>query len=162
MFYTVTLPCTLWFFDKGKRGTEREDNVLFLDARAIYRQIDRAHRDFLPEHIEFLSNIVRLYRGEAVEHEAGCAELLAEHGLGEGYVDVPGLCKVATRAEIEAQGWSLSPGRYVGASARGGEDVDFVERFEELNEELVQLNAEAAALEQQIAENAALVLEGAR
>ncbi len=162
MFYTVTLPCTLWFFDKSKRGTEQEDTVLFLDARSIYRQIDRAHRDFLPEQIEFLSNVVRLYRGEAVETEAGSAELLAEHGLGEGYVDVPGLCKVATRPEIEAQGWSLNPGRYVGASARGGEDVDFVERFEELNEELVQLNAEAAALEQQIAESAALVLEASR
>jgi type I restriction enzyme M protein len=162
MFYTVTLPCTLWFFDKGKPGTGRDDTVLFLDARSLYRQIDRAHRDFLPEQIEVLSNIVRLYRGEAVELEAGSAELLAKHGLDAGYVDVPGLCKVATRAEIEAQGWSLNPGRYVGASARGGEDVDFVERFEELNEELVQLNAEAAALEQQIAENAALVLEAGR
>jgi type I restriction enzyme M protein len=162
MFYTVTLPCTLWFFDKAKRGTEREDTVLFLDARSFYRQIDRAHRDFLPEQIEFLSNIVRLYRGEEVEADAGSADLLAEHGLDAGYLDVPGLCKVATRGEIEAQGWSLNPGRYVGASARGEEDVDFVERFEELNEELVQLNAEAAALEQQIAENAAMVLEGAR
>ncbi len=162
MFYTVTLPCTLWFFDKAKRGTERGDTVLFLDARAIYRQIDRAHRDFLPEQIEFLANIVRLYRGDAVETQAGSAELLAEHRLSEGYADVPGLCKVATRAEIEAQGWSLNPGRYVGASARGGEDMDFVERFEELSEELVQLNAEAAALEQQIAENGVLVLEAAR
>lgn len=161
-FYTVTLPCTLWFFDKGKRGTDRADTVLFLDARAIYRQIDRAHRDFLPEQIEFLANIVRLYRGEEVETEAGSDALLAQHGLGGGYVDVPGLCKVATRAEIEAQGWSLNPGRYVGATARDGEDVDFIERFEALNEELVQLNIEAAALEQQIAENAALLLEGAR
>jgi len=161
MFYTVTLPCTLWFFDKGKRGTEREDTVLFLDARSLYRQIDRAHRDFLPEQIEFLSNIVRLYRGEVVATEAGSTELLAEHGLTEGYVDVPGLCKVATRTEIEAQGWSLNPGRYVGAAARAEEDVDFVVRFEELNEELVQLNAEAAALEEQIAENTALVLEWA-
>lgn len=158
MFYTVTLPCTLWFFDKSKRGTEREDTVLFLDARSLYRQIDRAHRDFLPEHIELLANIVRLYRGEEIETEAGSTELLAYHGLDEGYVDVPGLCKVATRAEIEMQGGSLNPGRYVGASARADEDVDFVLRFEELNEELVQLNAESAALEQQIAENAALVL----
>ena len=162
MFYTVTLPCTLWFFDKAKRGTERQDTVLFLDARSLYRQIDRAHRDFLPEQIEFLSNIVRLYRGEAVEADAGSADLLSENGLSEGYVDVPGLCKVATRAEIEAQGWSLNPGRYVGAAARGDEDVDFVLRFEELNEELVQLNAEAAALEEQIAENAVVVLEAAR
>jgi type I restriction enzyme M protein len=158
MFYTVTLPCTLWFLDKGKRGTEREDKVLFLDARSFYRQIDRAHRDFLPEQIEFLANIVRLYKGEEIETGAGSAELLAERGLAEGYVDVPGICKIATRAEIEAQSWSLNPGRYVGASARGEEDVDFVERFEELNEELVQLNAEAAALEEQVAENAAQVL----
>ena len=159
MFYTVTLPCTLWFFDKGKRGTDREDTVLFLDARSLYRQIDRAHRDFLPEQTEFLSNIVRLYRGGAVETGAGSDELLAEHGLSEGYVDVPGLCKVTTRADIEAQGWSLNPGRYVGAAVRGEEDVDFAVRFEELNEELVQLNAEASVLEEQIAENAALVLE---
>lgn len=161
MFYTVTLPCTLWFFDKGKRRTKREDTVLFLDARSIYCQIDRAHRNFLPEQIELLSNIVRLYRGEEVETEAGSANLLAAHGLSEGYVDVSGLCKVATRTEIEGQGWSLNPGRYVGASAKGSEDVDFVEQFERLNEELVQLNAEASALEQQIAANAALVLEAA-
>jgi len=43
-FYTVTLPCTLWILDKGKRGTDREDKVLFLDARHIYHQIDREHR----------------------------------------------------------------------------------------------------------------------
>src|SRR5207253_3447114 len=66
-FYTVTLPCTLWFFDKGKRESERRDKVLFIDARHIFRQLDRAHRDFTPEQIEFLANIVRLYRGEAVE-----------------------------------------------------------------------------------------------
>ena len=75
-----------------------------------------------------------------METEAGSDSLLAQHGLDVGYVDVPGLCKVATRAEIEAQGWSLNPGRYVGATSREGEDVDFVERFEALNEELVQLN----------------------
>ena len=45
-FYTVTLPVTLWFLDRGKRETEREDKVLFIDARQIFRQIDRAHRDF--------------------------------------------------------------------------------------------------------------------
>lgn len=162
MFYTVTLPCTLWFFDKGKRGTDREDTVLFLDARSLYRQIDRAHRDFLPEQTEFLSNIVRLHRGDAVETGAGSADLLTEHGLSDGYVDVPGICKVATRAEIEAQGWSLNPGRYVGAAERGDEDVDFTLRFAELNEELVQLNSEAAALEQQIAESAGLLIGSAR
>jgi len=161
-FYTVTLPCTLWFFDREKEETVRGDQVLFIDARGVYNQIDRAHRDFLPEQIEFLANIARLHRGEEVELVAGSADLLAAHGLSDGYVDVPGLCKVATRAEVEAQGWSLSPGRYVGAAARDGEDVDFIVRFEELNEELVQLNGEAAALEALIEENAALVLGASR
>jgi type I restriction enzyme M protein len=63
-FYTVALSCTLWFFDKAKANTSREDKVLFIDARHIYRQIDRAHRDFLPEQVEFVANIARLYRGE--------------------------------------------------------------------------------------------------
>jgi type I restriction enzyme M protein len=56
-FYTVTLPCTLWFFDKGKRTGPRADEVLFIDARRIFRQIDRAHRDFTPAQIEFLSTL---------------------------------------------------------------------------------------------------------
>jgi type I restriction enzyme M protein len=46
MFYTVTLPCTLWFLDRGKIGTPRENKLLFVDARQLYRQIDRAHREF--------------------------------------------------------------------------------------------------------------------
>lgn len=53
MFYTVTLPVTLWFLDKGKANTPRADTVLFIDARHIYRQIDRAHRDWAaPQHID--------------------------------------------------------------------------------------------------------------
>ena len=46
MFYTVTLPCTLWFLDRGKTKTSRADTVLFIDARHVYRQIDRAHNVF--------------------------------------------------------------------------------------------------------------------
>lgn len=158
-FYTVTLPCTLWFFDRAKSETERGDKVLFIDARHLYRQIDRAHRDWLPEQVEFLANIVRLYRGEEIELDQGSEPLLAEKGLSEGYTDVPGLCKVATREEIEAQGWSLNPGRYVGAAARETEDVDFTERLEELAEELEVLNAEARELEDVIGSNVAELLE---
>src|SRR5918995_2009598 len=105
-FYTVTLPVTLWFLDRGKRGTPREDTVLFLDARHTYRQIDRAHRDFLPEQIELLANTVRLYRGEDPESVAGSEGLMAELFPDGTYSDVPGFCKVSTIAEIEAQGWS--------------------------------------------------------
>jgi type I restriction enzyme M protein len=64
MFFTVTLPATLWFFDKQKVDTNRKDKILFLDARNTYHQIDRAHREWKEEHIQNLAAIVRLYRGE--------------------------------------------------------------------------------------------------
>jgi len=158
-FYTVTLPCTLWFFDRGKRKTTRADKVLFIDARHLYRQIDRAHRDWAPEQIEFLANIVRLYRNEEPENLHGSANLLAEHFPDGQYADVAGLCKVATLAEIEAQGWSLNPGRYVGVADLAEDDFDFKERLEEQNEELETLNAEARELEERIAENVVKLLE---
>jgi len=64
MFFTVTLPATLWFFDKQKVNTDRKDKILFIDARNTYHQIDRAHREWKEEHIQNLTVIVRLYRGE--------------------------------------------------------------------------------------------------
>jgi type I restriction enzyme M protein len=71
MFYTVTLPCTLWFLDKGKGAASRKDTVLFIDARHIYRQIDRAHRDWTSAQIGFIANIVRLYRAEELDFTLG-------------------------------------------------------------------------------------------
>ena len=157
-FYTVTLPVTLWFFDRRKLD-DRKDNVLFIDARNIYRQIDRAHRDFNPEQLEFLSNIVRLYRGEEVENRFGSQTMLDEHFPNGAYKDVKGLCKMATHEEIEAQGWSLNPGRYVGVAEGDDDDVDFAQRLEELNEELEILNSEAQELEERIANNISKLLE---
>jgi len=164
MFYTVTLPCTLWFLDRGKKKSPRADKVLFVDARHIYRQIDRAHRDWTEEQVSFLANLVRLYRGEELDLLLGGDEAKAKiaevFGKKSKYVDVPGLCKAATLKEIEAQGWSLNPGRYVGVAP--GEDVsdeDFKEQLETLNEELEALNAQARELEQTIAGNVAEILE---
>lgn len=145
-FYTVTLPVTLWFLDRGKRSTARADQVLFIDARQTFRQIDRAHRDFTDEQLEFLGNIVRLYRGEEPELDAGSKELMAER-FPEGYVDVPGLCKVATVAEIEAQGWSLNPGRYVGTEVEDLDDEEFAEKLAAAHVELKELAERAATLE---------------
>jgi type I restriction enzyme M protein len=145
-FYTVTLPVTLWFLDKAKAGTDREDTVLFIDARHTFHQIDRAHRDFLPEQIELLANIVRLYRREDVETIDGSDPLLKEHFPDGTYIDVPGLCKVAPRAEIEAQGWSLNPGRYTGTAATDDGDEDFTEKLEGLYEEFTRLSNDADEL----------------
>ncbi len=158
-FYTVTLPCTLWFLDRGKKKTKRKDQVLFIDARHIFHQIDRAHREFTPDQIEFISNIVRLYRGEEVETDAGSEKLMKENFPKGKYADVAGLCKVASLADVEAQGWSLNPGRYVGVAERAADDFEFAVRLEELNEELETLNVEARELEERIAENVAGLLD---
>src|SRR6266704_3553304 len=158
-FYTVTLPCTLWFFDKGKRNTERRDKILFIDARHIFTQLDRAHREFTPDQIEFLANIVRLYRGEVIETTNGSKAHVQEVFPNYTYANVPGLCRMATLQEIEAQGWSIDPGRYVGVAERAVDDFDFKVKLEELNEELEVLNAEARELEERISENVAMLLE---
>jgi type I restriction enzyme M protein len=135
--------------------------VLFIDSRHIFTQIDRAHREFTPEQIDFIANIVRLYRDEDIETINDSKELLDEKFPDGTYNDVLGLCKVATLSEIEAQGWSLNPGRYVGvAEGEVDEDFDFTERLEELNEELQMLNAEAREIEERIAENVGKILGG--
>ena len=164
MFYTVTLPCTLWFLDRGKKKTSRADQVLFVDARHVYRQLDRAHRDWSEAQVGFLANIVRVYRGEESDFTLGGdeakAKLLEIFGKKPKYADVLGLCKAATLKQIEAQGWSLNPGRYVGVAP--GEDVsdeDFKEQLETLNEEFETLNVQARELEQTIAGNVAEILE---
>lgn len=147
-FYTVTLPVTLWFLDRGKRETNRADRVLFVDARQVFRQIDRAHRDFTDEQLELLANIVRLYRGEAPELDHAEAGLFVQRFPDGTYVDVPALCKVATIDEIEAQGWSLNPGRYVGTQVEHLDDEVFEERLAAAHLELRELAARAATLEQ--------------
>jgi type I restriction enzyme M protein len=196
MFYTVTLPCTLWFFDKSKarglqaastsaspttskksdaslsatvkrdesRAPDRADTVLFIDARHIYRQVDRAHREWTPAQIGFLANLVRLYRGEALDFTLGGDEARAKleeiFGKKPKFADVPGLCRAATVKDIEAQGWSLNPGRYVGvAPGEAVSDEDFKEKLETLNEELETLNAAARELEATIASNVTEILE---
>lgn len=60
MFYTVTLPATLWFFDRGKP----DDKILFIDARNVFTQVDRAHREFSPEQVSNLAVISHLRRGK--------------------------------------------------------------------------------------------------
>ncbi len=141
-FYTVTLPVTLWFLDRGKRATDRGNRVLFVDARNLYRQIDRTHRDWTPEQIDHIAEIVRRYRDER-----------------QDYKDIAGLCKVATLDEIEAYGWSLSPGRYVEVPAADYDEVDLRDRLLALNSELGVLNAEANELQHRVAANATELLK---
>ncbi len=160
MFVTVILPVTRWFLDRGKANEPRGDQVLFIDARRIFRQDSRAHRSFAPDQIEFLGNIVRMWRGEPVEREQGSQQRMTEVFGAMSYRDIPGLCKVASRGEIALQDWSLNPGRYVGIKPGAAQDdKDFKLELESMHDELEILNADAARLHGMIARDVAELLE---
>lgn len=165
MFTSVTLPATLWFFDKEKESSDKKDEILFIDARKVFTQVDRAHRKFSDEQIKNLTAISRLYEGNTnyfndliAEYENEKAKAPSE-GTDElkskkywqdqidwltkcfpngVYRDVTGLCKAAKitgEDGIEEQDWSLNAGRYVGVVI---EDDGMTE--EEFKEKMTSLN----------------------
>ncbi len=216
-FYTKSLPCSLWFFDKGK-AKELRDKVLFIDARNYFTVVDRTLNEWSEWQLKNLTAIVWLYRGELDKYRALIKEYRQTLGkkpfaetldamdaeldalresakkavakakkqekkrtqaewdekiaelektrsvaqeavwlyekFGEGeYQDVLGLCKIATRAEIEAKGYSLTPGAYVGVAQQEDDGVDFHKRMAEIHEELVKLQEESNRLMDVIAQN---------
>ncbi|WP_374028395.1 N-6 DNA methylase [Bdellovibrio bacteriovorus] len=153
-FYTVTLPCSLWFFDKQK-DESRKGKTLFIDARSIFSQVSRVHREFTPQQTEFLANIVRLYKGKQTENEHGSAELLEVHFGSRSpskFKNVPGLCYVASLQEISKKNFSLNAGNYVGVKSQTAPTNDYratisksASRLDELSREAVQTDKEILA-----------------
>lgn len=166
MFSTVTLPATLWFFDKQKKN---RDEILFIDARNIFTQVDRAHRKFSEEQIKNLGIITRLYEGDSdafwtlVEgyKQAGKQEQidwLLERWPEGKYQDVIGLCKVAKlegEDGIIDQDYSLNPGRYVGVVIEddGMTEEEFAETMKVSYAKFKALNVEAEGFMFDIEEN---------
>ncbi|MDP3608656.1 MAG: class I SAM-dependent DNA methyltransferase [Nitrosomonas sp.] len=153
-FYTRSLPCHLWFLDRGKRP-ENKRKILMIDARNTYRQINTTLRDFSPEQMEGMTAIVKAYRGEDVSNQFDSNTWLKEHFPNEKYEDVEGLCKIVDVAEVEENDWSLTPGRYVGYSIELDEGFDYAARLGEIHSELESLNSEASSLMRQILRGAA-------
>ena len=234
-FYTKSLPCSIWFFDKGK-AEAIQDHVLFIDARNYYTVVDRTLNEWSEWQLKNLNAIVWLYRGEvdkyvallneytdqvaefmntveytedipdgyrvergfsvnldllqaqlvlirkkakaamdaaakrdkkAVEAEWNERIAVVENTIailkeavwlyekfGEGeYQDIPGLCKMASRAEIAEKNYSLTPGAYVGVAAVEDDGVDFAQRMGEIHRELLTLQAESNELMQTISRN---------
>ena len=217
-FYTKSLPCSLWFFDKGKKK-ELRDKVLFIDARNYYTVVDRTLNEWSEWQLKNLNAIVWLYRGEVDKYQELLSEYRQELGdllsfseraeqletdlqnfraeakekvaraarkdkkrieaeyqdtiqaleqkltvakealwltekFGDGvYQDVPGLCRAATLEEIEAKGFSLTPGAYVGVAPAEDDGVDFHERMTEIHKELLELQAESDRLMETISKN---------
>jgi type I restriction enzyme M protein len=163
-FYTVVLPCTLWFLDKGKKGTPREDQVLFIDARNIFTQLDRAHREYSPNQLKFIASLVRLYRGEDLNgYQLDTSDLglvgeqldLVRTAFTESnYADIPGTCKKVSRELVKGQNWSLNPGRYVGTVIEEKySNKDFFKALSEMDQLFEKLNLSAHELESIIKSN---------
>ncbi|MBR4546534.1 MAG: SAM-dependent DNA methyltransferase [Paludibacteraceae bacterium] len=173
MFSTVTLPATLWFFNKERASTGsadgKRDEILFIDARNIFTQVDRAHRKFSEEQIKNLGIISRLYEGDsdsfwALVNEYKAAgkqeqvDWLLERWPEGKYQDVIGLCKVAKlegEDGIIDQDYSLNAGRYVGVVIEddGMTEQEFADTMKGLNTEFSQLNEEALKLQEEIEKN---------
>lgn len=223
-FYTKSLPCSLWFFDKGKK-VDLMDEVLFIDARNYFTQVDRTLCEWNEWQLKNLQAIVHLYRGEIEKYKALITEyrsnisslityfdgisfadavktlesnytelekkanddvkatptkqrkqkradyddkledlsdaiVLAKEAkwifekFGEGeYKDIPGLCKIATRSDIAAKNYSLTPGVYVGVAPSEDDGVDFHQRMKEIYQELLSLQNQSNELMDQISRN---------
>ena len=172
MFSSVTLPATLWFFDKHKAQTDKKDEILFVDARNIFTQVDRAHRKFSDEQIKNLGVITRLYHGDTEAFDALLAEYrasladspetaedketktkaywqsqidwLTERFPEGSYRDVVGLCKAA---KLEGEDGIKDQDYSLNAGRYVGvviEDDGMTE--EEFRETMLSLNKELTAL----------------
>lgn len=184
MFSSVTLPATLWFFDKQKVNSKNKKEILFIDARNTFTQVDRAHRKFSDEQIKNLGIITRLYEGDTQSYNNLLKEYqtnlkndvdnkqywqdqinwLQEKFPDGKYQDVIGLCKVAKlegEDGIKDQDYSLNPGRYVGVVIEddGMTEKEFKQTMLNLNDELKKLNKQASKLEEEIDKNCKGLLE---
>jgi type I restriction enzyme M protein len=141
LFYTTSIPVCLWFLAKSKSGKGQRDHrgeTLFIDARKLFRKVDRTHNELTGEHVARIADTYHAWRGEP--------------GL-PAYQDIPGFCRSATLDEIRAHGFVLTPGRYVGAEEIEDDDEPFEEKMARLVETLEEQFAESARLEEQIRVN---------
>ncbi len=150
-FYTRSLPCHLWFFDRGKRPDNR-DRILMIDARNTFRKINTTLNDFSPDQLEGLTALMQLFRGEKPEVSPKNDWFFSRFPGGE-YRDVDGLCKIVARDVVAENDFSLTPGRYVGVTFVEEDGVDFQNRLGEIQAELDELNSEAIGLSLTISQN---------
>ena len=141
LFYNVSLPVSLWFLAKNKGGDrfrKRKGETLFIDARDTFEQISRKQVVFNKEHIEKISNAVRLWRGKSGTDK---------------YEDVLGFCKSANLEEIKKNGYTLTPGRYVGLTEIEDDGISFEEKMQKLSGELREAFTTGRELEKEIEKN---------
>ena len=146
-FYTRSLPCAVWFYNKGKKP-ENKNKILMIDARNVYRKVTSTVNDFSDDQMQGLTALINAFRGDDLGFDDN--EWFNEQFPSGKYEDVEGLCKVVDIDEIIEQDYSLTPGRYVGVSIDVDMDFDYKGRMTEIRSELVTLNKEANTLMDQI------------
>lgn len=128
LFYSVTIPVTLWFVTKNKK---QKGKTLFIDARKMGYMVDRKHRDFTDEDISKLAKTFEDF----------------QNGLLE---DVKGFCAVVDTKDIEKQDYILTPGRYVGIEEQEDDGEPFDEKMKRLTSELSTMFEKSRELEDEI------------
>lgn len=130
LFYSVTIPVTLWFITKGKK---QKGKTLFIDARKMGYMVDRKHRDFTDEDIQKLADTFKAFQDGTLE-------------------EVKGFCAVADIQTIAAQDYILTPGRYVGIEEQEDDGEPFDEKMKRLTSELSEMFKKSHELENEIRE----------
>ncbi len=123
LFYTTGIPVCLWFLDRDKASSgerDRRSETLFIDARQLGRKITRTQIELSDEEVERIASCYHRWRGTK----------------GGDYVDVPGFCRSSSLDEIKTAGFTLSPGRYVGAPEAEEDEIAFEERMATLVDKL--------------------------
>lgn len=130
LFYSVTIPVTLWFISRNK---PQKGKMLFIDARKMGRMVDRKHRDFTDDDIARLANTFSAFQNGTLQ-------------------DVKGFCAIATTEDIAKQDYILTPGRYVGIEEQEDDGEPFEEKMTRLTTELSEMFKKSRVLEDEIRE----------
>ena len=128
LFYSVTIPVTLWFITKGKK---QKGKTVFIDARKMGHMVDRKHRDFSDDDIMKLADTFEAFQNGTLE-------------------DVKGFCAIATLQDIAKQDYILTPGRYVGIEEQEDDGEPFEEKMTRLTKELGEMFVKSHELEDDI------------
>jgi type I restriction enzyme M protein len=139
LFYTTAIPVCLWFLDRNKASSSERDrrgDTLFVDARQMGRKFSRTQIELTDDEIGRIADTYHAWRGTAEDE----------------YADEPGFCRSATLADIDTAGFTLSPGRYVGAPESEEEEIAFEERMATLIDRLAEQMAENKRLGRDVKE----------
>lgn len=128
LFYSVSIPVTLWFISKNKK---QKGKTVFIDARKMGHMVDRKHRDFTEEDIQKFADTFEAFQNGTLEDEKG-------------------FCSVATIQDIAKQDYVLTPGRYVGIEEQEDDGEQFDEKMTRLTSELSDMFERSHELEDEI------------